>query len=148
MPDKSFEHVIPFTQFQNQQGFPVWLPLVTVTVIHPNGQGVDLAMVFDTGASVTTLRHDLAPLLGLAAWDVGGEAAAGQSATAGGDAPALYYQYPGTIQFLGRTTACPINLMQLGPGPYMGLFGRQQVFDQFGFGFWESAREIYVTMTP
>jgi hypothetical protein len=142
MPDKSFEHVIPFQQFQTPQG-PVWLPLVTVTLLQPGGQRVDLPLVFDTGASTTTLRHDLFPLLGLADWNVG---QAGYAGTAGGQAQ--FYQYPATLEFLGRQVNCPVNLMQLPPGPYLGLFGREQLFNYFGFGFWESAHEIYVTLNP
>jgi hypothetical protein len=86
-------------------------------------------------------------LLGLAAWDVGQPL---MSQTAGSAAPITVYQYPGmTLEFLGRMITCPINLTPLPPSPlWMGLFGRDHVFDQFGFGFWESAREIYVTMTP
>jgi len=124
----------------------MWFPLVTVTLIQPTGQRVDLPLVFDTGASVTTLRHDLYPLLGLSAWNVG---VPGVSETAGGAQPVPFYQYTATIEFLGRAVTCPINLMPLPTNPlWLGLFGRRQLFDQFGFGFWEGAHEIYVTLNP
>jgi hypothetical protein len=143
MPDKSFEYLIPFQQFRSSRG-PVWLPLVTVTLLQqPGGQRVDLPLIFDTGASTTTLRHDLFPLLGLADWNVG---QAGSAGTAGGQAQ--FYRYTATLEFFGRQMSCPVHLMQLPPGPYMGLFGREQVFHQFGFGFWESTHEIHVTLNP
>lgn len=145
MPDKTFEHVIPFHEIQTPQG-SIWLPLVTVTLIQSNGGRVDLPLVFDTGASVTTLRHDLFPLLGLAAWDAG---QIGQTHTAGGAAPANYYQYQATFEFLGRVVTCPVNLMELPQNPlWLGLSGRDHFFNHFGFGFWESAHEIYVTLNP
>ena len=44
---------------------------------------------------------------------------------------------------------CPVILMDLPAHPfYSGLLGRAQMFDGFGFGFWESTRELYVTLTP
>jgi hypothetical protein len=141
MPDKSFEQVVPFTHLP---GTAVWLPIVTIALIQPNGQAIDLPMVFDTGASVTTLRHDFYHLFGLAAWNVG---QAQLSQVGGGTA--TFYQYPATLEVFGRTINCPVNLMPLTPNPFfVGLLGREQVFDQFGFGFWESARELYVTTTP
>jgi hypothetical protein len=141
MPDKSFEHVIPFHHVPTQNR---WFPLVTVTLIRANGQRVDLPLIFDTGATVTTLRHDLFPLLDLTDWNVGQPA---NPATAGGVAQA--YLYNAKLEFLGRAVVCPVSLMQLPPNPlWMGLLGRRQVFDQFGFGFWESAHEIYVTLNP
>lgn len=139
MPDKTFEHVIPFTTHGN-----IRVPVVTVTLIQQNSTRVDLPLLFDTGASVMTLRHDLFPLLGLTDWNVGqGQ----QAATAGGSADAYLYQ--ATFEFLGRAVTCPVSLMKLPPNPlWMGLFGRAQFFDQFGFGFWESTHEIYVTLNP
>lgn len=144
MPDKSFEHTVPFFQINTPQG-PVWIPLVTVTLVQPNGNRVDLALVFDTGASVTTLRHDLYHLLGLPAWNVGQPV---DTQTAGG--PVTVYQYQATLEFLGKAVTCPVNLAQQLPvNPlYVGLFGRAIVFEQFGFGFWEQARELYVTTAP
>lgn len=59
MPDRSFEHTIGFYEVQTPNGLVV-LPLITVTLVQPSGTRVDLPLMFDTGASVTTLR----PLLG------------------------------------------------------------------------------------
>lgn len=39
--------------------------------------------------------------------------------------------------------------MRLSPHPlYNGLLGRDTVFERFGFGFWESSHELYVTARP
>lgn len=145
MPDCSFEYTSPFLQVPTPNGV-VALPLVMVTLIQPGGNRVDLPLMFDTGASVTTLRADLYPLLGVPSWDSGTPF---QSETAGGAAPVTGYSYQGTLELFGKATNCAINLMQLPQNPlYVGLFGRQQMFDQFGFGFWESSRELHVTLTP
>lgn len=145
MPDRSFEHTIRFYEIQTPNGL-VALPLVTITLIQPNGTRVALPLMFDTGASVTTLRDDLYPLLGVTSWDSGVPL---QSETAGGVAPVPCYQYQATLELFGKTVNCPVNLMQLPRNPlYVGLFGRAQIFDAFGFGFWESNRELYVTLTP
>jgi hypothetical protein len=69
MADKTFEHTIAFYQVTTPNGVVVAFPIVTVTLIQPNGNRVHLPLIFDTGASVTTLRHDLYPLLGLPSWD-------------------------------------------------------------------------------
>ena len=142
MPDKTFEHVIPFHYIQQHN---VWLPLVTVTIIPTQGPRVDVPLIFDTGASVTTFRHDVFSLLGLPAWNVGQPM---PSQTAGG--VVTNYQYQATLEFMGRTVVCPIQLNgQIPQNPlFVGLFGRDTLFAQFGFGFWESAHEIYVTLNP
>ncbi len=102
--------------------------------------------MFDTGASYLTLREDLYPLLGLTSWDSGQPVSLG---TAGGKAPVVGYKYQATIEFLGVVVDCPVILQQLPSNPlYVGLFGREQIFERFGFGFWESSRELLVTTVP
>jgi len=145
MPDRSFEHTVRFYEVQTPDGV-VALPLIAVTLIQPTGTRVDLPLMFDTGASVTTLRHDLYPLLGVPSWDCGIPL---ESETAGGVAPVPCYRYQTTLELFGKVVDCPVHLMQLPRNPlYVGLFGRAQIFNAFGFGFWESARELYVTLTP
>jgi hypothetical protein len=146
MPDKAFEHAVHFHQVQTDAGTIVWLPLVSVTLIQQNGNRVSLSLLFDTGASVTTLRHDLYPLLGVPSWDSG---QLQQILTAGGTDPVSAYRYQATLEFLGKLIECPIHLQVLPPNPlYVGLFGRELVFQEFGFGFWESAHDLYVTTNP
>lgn len=146
MPDKSFETAIQFFSVPTPTGIIVRLPLVTVTLIQPNGTRIDLPLMFDTGASTTTLRHDLYPLLGLTNWDVGQPL---QTLTAGSAAPIPCYRYQTTLEFLGKAVTCPIHLQVLPAHPlYVGLFGREGIFDRFGFGFWESTHEIYATTSP
>ena len=143
MPDKSFEHTIRFYQ---PPGQAAWIPLVTVNLVQANGNRVSLPLIFDTGASVTTLRHDLYPLLGVPSWDSGEPQ---ETQTAGGPDLVRIYRYQATLEFLGKTAQCPIDLAVLPQNPfYLGLFGREQIFDNFGFGFWESTHELYVTVNP
>ncbi len=146
MPDKAFEHTISFFQVPTNSGTSVWLPLITVYLIQPGGNRVGLPLIFDTGASVTTLRHDLYPLLGVPSWDSGEPQ---QTLTAGGEDPVVAYRYEATLEFLGKAVRCPINLQVLPRNPlYLGLFGRDQIFQEFGFGFWERTHELYATLNP
>lgn len=146
MVNKSFERTIPFYQVQTQSGETIRLPIVTVFLIQPGGNRVQLPLLFDTGASVTTLRHDLYSLLGLASWDSG---QAQLTNTAGGQAPVTTYEYKARLEFLGKAIDCPVQLAMLPPNPlYLGLFGRAQMFQEYGFGFWEKDAMLYVTNTP
>jgi len=146
MVTKTFEHLIRFYQVLTTSGATVWLPLITVNLIQPNGNRVALPLLFDTGASTTTLRHDLYPLLGLSSWDAGQPL---DVSTAGGANPVTAYRYEATLELLGKAIQCPVHLQILPQNPlYMGLFGREQIFEEFGFAFWERTRELHVTLTP
>ena len=145
MVDKSFELSIPFYQVATPTG-TIGFPLVTVTLVQANGTRVSLPLLFDTGASVTTLRDDLFPLFGVPSWDSGQRQ---QTLTAGGIAPVDVYRYEATLEVFGKTIICPIQLAQLPRNPlYVGLLGRDTLFTEFGFGFWERIQELYVTSTP
>jgi hypothetical protein len=142
MPDKSFEKTIRFYEHY-ENGDLFFLPLVEVTLVTTT-RPVKLALYFDTGASVTTLRKDLYPLLGLNSWDEGVPAITGTGA-----GNTTVYRYLATIEVFGKTLDCPVQLAPLSPNPlFQGLLGREGIFDQFGFGFWESTRELFVTGTP
>lgn len=144
MPDKSFERIVPFFEFKDPNGRTIWLPLVNVTLITPGNSRVSLSLLFDTGASITTLRADLYPMLGLQSWDQGQRVSV---ATAGSVIDA--YQYTFTLEVFDKTIDCPIHLAQMPPNPlFHGLFGRDSIFNEFGFGFWESIHELYVTSSP
>lgn len=144
MVSKTFEMIIKFFEVQDQDGNSIWLPLVNVTLITPSNSRISLSLLFDTGASVTTLRADLYPILGLQSWDQGERLEVG---TAGGASVA--YKYNASFEIFGKTLNCPVHLMQLPPNPlYHGVLGRDNVFFEFGFGFWESTNELYVTTNP
>ena len=146
METKVFEHTIRFYEAQTNAGLPVWLPIITVNLIQPSGNRVSLPLVFDTGASVTTLREDLYPLLGVQSWDCGVLQHVG---TAGGLNAVQAYQYQTTLELFGKVIQCPVNLQILPRHPlYLGLFGREQIFQEFGFAFWENTHELHVTLTP
>ncbi len=146
MENKAFEHAIDFLEAATPTGERVWLPIVTVKVIQPSGTRLQLPLLYDTGASVTTLRHDLYKLLGLSRWDEG-EALLTHTVS---PTPTTVYQYEATLEFLGKVVAnCPVQLAQLSKHPlFVGLLGRQQMFEEFGFGFWEKDHVLYVTGTP
>jgi len=139
---KSFEHTIRFDQVP---GGPR-LPLVTVKLIQPNGTRVGLSLLFDTGASTTTFRQELFPLLGLERWDSG---PAVEVVTAGGAEVVVAHRYRVRLELLGKTVDAAVNLQALPHNPlFVGLLGREDVFEQFGFGFWESTGELLATVTP
>jgi hypothetical protein len=143
MVTKTFDLTIQFYQ-TNVGGRLIKLPLVQVNLIRPNGSSVALPLLFDTGASVTTLRADHYSLLGLNSWDEGQAINVG---TAGGTA--INYQYQATLEVFGKRISCPINLAQIPLHPlFSGLLGRDTIFEQFGFGFWEKDNELYITGDP
>ncbi|MGA2466204.1 MAG: retropepsin-like aspartic protease [Thermodesulfobacteriota bacterium] len=146
MPNKNFEQVVRFYELQSVPAGPsIWLPLVDVTLITQAGSRINLPLLFDTGASVTTLRAEFYSILGLQSWDQGQKV---QTSTAGGVKDV--YQYVTTLEVFGKTITCPIQLNdQLPSNPlFMGLLGRDTVFNEFGFGFWENTHELYVTENP
>jgi hypothetical protein len=146
MPNKDFDRVVRFYEVQQVPPAPsIWLPLVDVTLITQAGSRINLPLLFDTGASVTTLRAEFYSILGLQSWNQGVKV---QTSTAGGMRDV--YQYTGTLEVFGKTITCPIQLNdQLPSNPlFMGLLGRDTVFNEFGFGFWENTHELYVTGNP
>lgn len=146
MRHASFEHAIRFYQGRTATGDAVWLPLVTVSLVRPDGTRVALPLLFDTGASVTTFRRELYHLLGIPSWDSGQPT---DVLTASGNRPVQAYRYQAKLEFLGKVVDCPIHLLEMPANPlYVGLFGREQAFEAFGFGFWENAHELYVTLHP
>lgn len=144
MPVKNFERIVRFFEYQIPNGKLIWLPLVEVTFITPTNSRIFLPLLFDTGADVTTLRSDLYPILGLNSWDQGlrvGVAGIGGSTEA--------YKYTATLEIFGKIISCPIHLVQMTTNPFFhGLLGRDTVFNEFGFGFWENTKELYVTTSP
>lgn len=145
MPSKNFEHIVKFYEGKAPDGTSVWLPLVKIGLITPDNNHVSLPLLFDTGASVTTLRADLYPLLGLQSWNEGLRV---PTVTGGGQVDA--YRYTATIEVFGKSIQCPIHLLQTLPNNplFCGLLGRDAVFNEFGFGFWESTHELFVTESP
>jgi predicted aspartyl protease len=146
MPTKDFEQMIQFYRVQPDPNGPsLWLPLVDVTLITQENSRINLPLLFDTGADFTTLRADLYSLLGLQSWDQGQNV---QTGTGGG--VTTVYQYTATIEVFGKIITCPIHLNDRLPlnALFVGLLGRNTVFNEFGFGFWERTHELYVTGNP
>ena len=145
METKDFEHLINFFEHHKPDWEVIYLPLIEVTVVIPDSR-TTLSLLFDTGATSATLRNDLYPILGLSSWDESGNPI--PVAGIGGNQWA--YQYTATVEIFGKViSSCPIKLMQLPHNPfYSGLLGRDTIFDEFGFGFWEITKELYVTENP
>ena len=84
-------------------------------------------------------------MLGLTSWDQGQRV---DTSAAGGQIDA--YRYEGiTFEVLGKTITCAINLIPMPMHPlFSGLLGRETIFNEFGFGFWENTHELFVTRNP
>ena len=147
MATKDFEQTIRFYSAQTPTGETFSLPLINVYLVQPNGNRMSLSLLFDTGASVTSLRKDLYHLLGVPSWDSGIRV---QSNTGGSEVPVDHYRYEGIIlEVFGKAISCPINLIEMPPHPlFVGLLGREVIFSQFGFGFWEKTGELFTTSNP
>lgn len=143
MPSKNFELVVPFIEHHLENGEVIYLPLVEVTIITTNSS-TRHSLMFDTGATKTILDSNLYPILGLSSWDEGEQVPVG-----GVGGCQVGYQYTATLEIFEKVVTCPIILLELRHHPlFQGLLGRDTIFDEFGFGFWESARELYVTKNP
>ncbi len=144
MPSKDFEHTVQFHEFKDNNGSPAWLPLVKVVLTTSQNSRVTLSLLFDTGATVTTLRADLFPMLGLKSWNEGIQV---KAATSNGLVEA--YRYSAELEVFGTIIQSPIHLMRIPDNPlFCGLLGRDTIFDNFGFGFWETTHELFVTTNP
>lgn len=146
MISKDFEHTIRFYEAKSPLGYPLWFPIVEIILLTPSGSKITLPLLFDTGASVTTFRADLYPLLGLLSWDQGTPV---PTDTGGGRTTA--YEYRADLEVFGKIiNNCPVHLLATLQTPplFCGLLGRDTVFEQFGFGFWERMHELHVTANP
>jgi hypothetical protein len=135
---KTFERTIPF-QAVYGHGF---LPLVGVKFFPRNADPFTVSLIFDTAATEITLRPEYQD------WFPEGESV--EAAVGGSTKRAEGIEITSTVEVLGQTLRDrKVLFLELGePNPlFAGLFGRD-CFTPFGFGFWESARELYVTLKP
>lgn len=139
MREEQFEQRIPFKGIPAAGGTD-WLPVIKARV-----EGRKLPLLFDTGASTTMLHRDLYPVLGVNHWTDG---QAIQTQAVGGNQPAHRFTDV-EIEFLGKQIRCPVHLGVLPTSAhFVGLFGRETLFEEFGFGFWESDHSLLVTLNP
>ena len=132
--DKSFEITIRFEQVAGGKWYPV------VRAVFPNAYNLRIPLLLDTGADSLVLHpcyesmfSDLKPQKYKG---IGSEASyAGKSTK-------------GKVVLFGRTIECEIGFVEMEWLSWRsGLLGRE-CLRTFGFGFWESAREFYVTLKP
>ncbi len=141
MEAKSFEDSVQFTR-RISNGQTDWLPIVPVVLFGPTGGSICLSLLFDTGASITMLKSEFYSALGLKSWDEGDKIP-----VVGIGGTTSNYQYNVKLEVFGKQINCPILLSKgLGENPlFSGLLGRDTIFNEFGFGFWESVHKLYVT---
>lgn len=143
MPVKNFELVLPFQEYYKPDGELIYLPLVKVTITTTNSS-TEHSLMFDTGAEKTILNSNRFPILGLSSWDEG------EQVTVGGvGGYQIGYQYTFTLKIFEKDIISPIILLEIQDHPLIqGILGRDTIFNEFGFGFWESYKELYVTKNP
>jgi hypothetical protein len=136
MPDKSFETTIPFVQVQGGG----WYPLVKVVFLKPNRRDLELTLLFDTGADQIVLHPEWEwAFPNLRPYKFGG---------IGGETDGKNTR--GQVEFCGQVIDCDIGFgpKEMERRTWMaGILGRD-CFKPFGFGFWETSRELYVTLKP
>jgi len=136
MPVRTFGHVIPFTEARGEG----WLPNSQCCLHLVEWFRVRITPTFrygrDGNNSTPEFVEDFPP----------GEPA--QANVGGTTEPVAGVVTNGTVEFMGHRMECEIVLLDLPANPLRaGLFGRG-CFKPFGFGFWESTRELYVTPQP
>lgn len=135
MPDKSFEITIPFVETEDG-----WFPLIEVVFLRPDNRQLTLPLLFDTGAENICLH----PYWEWAFPDLKPQRIHG----VGKDGWIYGKSTQGRVKLLGSETDCEILFAPMLEKTWRaGLLGRD-CFKSFGFGFWESARELYVTLKP
>ena len=139
MLDKSFDFKLPFLR-DARDGTDY--PITEVRLLTSFRQWLRFPLLFDTGATDIVLCPKYAAAFPVVTkWssvETAGEA------TSRKDIPITTSQ----IEIFGHVEDCEILLMDIPFNPlYSGLLGRK-AFRAFGFGFWESARELYVTAKP
>lgn len=129
-----FTEVIPFTHIVGEG----WFPIVEVDLIKPQGGRQQLQLLFDTGATQIILRPDHIKFFTKVEEE---DYDTGAGLIRGGITKNQQ------IEFLGITIVCDIGFLPMRPRLWAGVFGRD-CFKSFGFGFWEGAHELYVTLKP
>jgi len=133
--DKSFEITVKFRR--SVEG--VLYPIVNTIVILPNGDTPRWPLLLDTGADGLILHPTFKSLFSNTEPEnfkgIGGAEHEGAKTQ-------------GKIKLFGRTVECEIGFVDFELLSYrVGFLGRE-CLKTFGIGFWESASEFYVTLTP
>jgi hypothetical protein len=133
-PTKPFEITIPFREINGE-----WYPIVEVSFRTRFNEWLKLPLIFDTGSEPIVLKPDYEHVF-LPGRE---ESIAG----IGADGPHTVVATQTEVQFLGRIQNCEIVIDKVPKEYAAGIFGRDG-FKPFGFGFWEGAHELYVTLKP
>jgi len=137
MVTKSFDLIVPYTKDEDTG---LWYPIVEARFLGLGTRWYRLPMLLDTGATEIVLRPDYQPL-----FPPGVE----ERVNAVGDKhPRKGILTRSRIEFFGLEGDCEIIFTDIPSNPlFAGLLGRN-CFLQFGFGFWEKSKELYVSLNP
>jgi hypothetical protein len=137
MPDKSFEITIPFVETEDDG----WHPIIEVLFYTKDIVPITFPLEFDTGADTICLDMDSCE------WAFSGFDLQPQQINGIGSKRSRPGKTTnGKISLLGRDIECEILFAKMEYKTWrQGVIGRE-CFKIFGFGFWESSRELYVTL--
>jgi hypothetical protein len=133
-PTKSFEITIPFTRIHGER-----YPLVPVSFWTIYNDWLTVPLIFDTGAEPIILKPEYRRLFPPGRQELVGGVGEEQGHTV--------MATKANVEFLGRIQSCEIVIDKVPKDFAAGIFGRDG-FKPYGFGFWETARELYVTLKP
>ena len=135
MVEKSFDITVKFER--SRAG--VWYPIVKSIFRLPNGDKLRLPLLLDTGADTVVLHPYYESMFD----NLEPETFKGL-----GEKSRDGKKTRGKIEVFGREVECTIGFVEFELLSYrLGFLGRE-CLTSFGIGFWESARELYVTLTP
>lgn len=131
-----FELTIPFTPIGG-----ALFPLIDVSFLTIHREWFTVPLIFDTGAEHIVLRPDYQHVF-----------PAGRVVSLGGIGGKKGHDAMETqsdVECFGRRISkCPILIDEVPASSLIGGVAGREIFKSFGFGFWENARELYVSLNP
>jgi hypothetical protein len=134
MVEKAFEITVKFEQRSTG-----WYPIVRTLFIRPDGYQFRLPLLLDTGADTIVLHKRFQALF---------PNTVPQKYKGFGDKEYDGAKTEGKVELFGRTLECEIGFADFEHLSWRAGFLGRECLSPFGIGFWESAHEFYVTLTP
>ena len=134
MLEKSFDFAIEFERRSND-----WYPIVRTVFIRNDGYQFRLPLLLDTGSDILVLHKRFEPMFNNVVprkfKGLGGKEYEGTEVI-------------GTIELFGRKLDCTIGFAEFEFLSWRAGFLGRECLETFGLGYWQSAREFYVSLTP
>ncbi len=140
MVEKLFEITVKF----EQRSGDLWYPIVRTLFIRPDGYRFRLPLLLDTGADSLVLHQRFQRMFPNSMFP----STVRQKYKGFGNTEYEGVKTQGTIELFGRTLKCEIGFADCEYLSWRAGFLGRECLMAFGIGFWESAHEFYVTLTP